>query len=53
MQPDDLRYPIGKFQQKWYYTNQDISEYISRIEALPQKLSQTIIGLSDTQLSGK
>ena len=53
MQPDDLRYPIGKFQQKWDYTNQDISEYISRIEALPQKLSQTIIGLSDAQLSGK
>jgi hypothetical protein len=50
MQPDDLRYPIGKFQSKETYTEQDIAEYISRIERLPQKLTLAIAHLNDQQL---
>lgn len=50
MQADSLQYPIGKFQSKFSYTPEDVTEFISRIELLPQKLKQAVTGLTDEQL---
>ena len=46
----DLRYPIGKFQAKELYTEQEIQESIKRIESLPGNLEKVVSNLSDAQL---
>jgi len=47
---EDLRYPIGKFSAQENYSDQDIHEFIKRLEALPVKLEQAIANLTDEQL---
>ncbi|MCX8489724.1 MAG: putative metal-dependent hydrolase [Cyclobacteriaceae bacterium] len=48
--PDPDRYPIGKFKPATAYTSQEITDFISRIEALPGKLTDVVSGLNDDQL---
>jgi hypothetical protein len=50
LQPDPERYPIGKFKPASAYSSQDIADFVSRIEALPVKLSDAVTGLNDSQL---
>ena len=45
-----LRYPIGKFSKPEIITLDLIADFIATIEALPLKLSNTIIHLNDSQL---
>ncbi|NJN42488.1 MAG: putative metal-dependent hydrolase [Flammeovirgaceae bacterium] len=49
MNDDQLKYPIGKFIAQDSYTVTELTEFIRRIEALPQKLKRAISGLSDQQ----
>ena len=46
----ELQYPIGKYQPKSDYLPTEILENISRIELVPEKLSQAIQNLSPAQL---
>ncbi len=48
--PDPDRYPIGKFKPAAAYSSQEITAFISRIEALPGKLANAVNGLNDNQL---
>jgi uncharacterized damage-inducible protein DinB len=50
LHPDPDRYPIGKFKPAVAYTSQEITDFISRIEALPEKLADAVAGLNDNQL---
>lgn len=45
-----LRFPIGEFVSKTEHTAEEISAYISAIEAFPQKIRAEIEGLTDKQL---
>lgn len=47
---EDLQYPIGKFTAKESYTSQELSQYLQRITALPDKLEAAVRNLSVTQL---
>ncbi len=47
---EDIRYPIGKFTAPETYSEEDLSQYIKRIEELPGKLAAAIHNLSDPQL---
>lgn len=51
MTDESLRYPIGKFVQPAAYTNQDISQWIADIKALPQQIREAVIGLTNDQLN--
>lgn len=46
----DPRYPIGTFEPKESYTTAEVSNNISRIEALPAKIAEAIHGLDASQL---
>ncbi len=50
LHPDPDQYPIGKFKPAVAYTSQEITDFISRIEALPEKLTDSVTNLSDNQL---
>jgi hypothetical protein len=50
LHPDPDRYPIGKYKPAVAYNSQEINDFISRIEALPEKLSNAMAGLNDNQL---
>lgn len=50
MNDDHLRFPIGKFSPKENYTQQEIQELISRIEALPSKIESLVKNFSASQL---
>jgi hypothetical protein len=50
MNDDHLRFPIGKFSPKESYTQQEIQELISRIEALPLKVESLVKNFSASQL---
>ena len=47
---DHLRYPIGKFEPKQSYSNEEVQEYIRRIEALPGKTEKAVRQLTAKQL---
>lgn len=47
---EDLRYPIGKFNAQEHHSPSEIAAFLERIESLPAKLEQAIIGLTDHQL---
>lgn len=47
---DQLRYPIGKFQERTSYTTEDIKTFISRIEAVPSKIELLVKNLTPKQL---
>jgi hypothetical protein len=46
----DPRYPIGKFEQREHYSQEEINTAIEQIQSLPARLAQAIHGLADTQL---
>lgn len=46
----DPRYPIGKFEPKESYTQEDIRQFIHRIAGLPTKIEKAVQGLSVSQL---
>lgn len=48
---EQLRFPIGKFTAPKTISEFHIKEWISEIEALPEKLRRVISGLSETDLS--
>jgi len=45
-----LSYPIGKFSAPESYSAEIISNYISQIESLPQRLKKALEGLNDKQI---
>ena len=47
---DDLRFPIGRFEPQQSYTAQQRTRFIDEIAATPQRLRQTVSGLSGEQL---
>ena len=47
---EDIRYPIGKFTAQENYTEEEIKNFIQRIEDLPAKLEDAIQNLNDEQL---
>jgi len=47
---EDLRYPIGRFTAQDDYSEEEISTFISRIEALPALLDEAIQNLTADQL---
>ncbi len=47
---EDIRYPIGKFSPPTTYTEEEINNYIQRIEELPSRLESVIQNLTDQQL---
>lgn len=51
MDLNNLKYPIGKFSKPAVITSEDIDHWISEIEKFPSRLSQTVIKLSDEELS--
>lgn len=50
MSDEHLRYPVGKFQPKESYTTEEITTFITAIEAAPEKISETFKKLSAQQL---
>jgi uncharacterized damage-inducible protein DinB len=50
LRTDPDRYPIGKFKLVAAYNSHEITDFIARIEALPEKLANAVAGLNDTQL---
>jgi uncharacterized damage-inducible protein DinB len=46
----DQRYPIGKFESKESYHAAEVKTFIDRIQALPQKIEQSVKELTDQQL---
>lgn len=50
MSDEPVRYPVGKFQPKDFYSPEDITTYIAAIEAAPEKISETFKKLSQKQL---
>lgn len=51
MQPDSLKYPIGKYMRPVSVTERDIAHWISEIEMLPPLLCASVEGLTDAQLN--
>lgn len=47
---EDVRYPIGKFSAQENYKEEEIKDFIHRIEVLPSKLESAIHHLNDEQL---
>lgn len=47
---EDIRYPIGKFSAPTTYTEEEIKNYIQRIEELPSRLESVIQNLTNQQL---
>lgn len=47
---DQLRFPIGRFSPKDFYSDEEIAENISRIESLPLRIESVVRTLSDRQL---
>lgn len=50
MSDEHLRHPVGKFQPKDSYTAEEIKNFISAIEAAPEKISETFTKLTSKQL---
>ena len=50
MDLNSLRYPIGKYTKPDPITDQQISDFIRRIETLPARLKAAVSGLSENQL---
>lgn len=50
MSDEHLRYPVGRFQPKESYTAEEIKNFISAIEAAPEKISETFTKLTSKQL---
>lgn len=48
---EKLRYPIGKFEYKQNPESKEITEWISDIDRLPDRLENVVIGLSEEQLN--
>ena len=49
-QPDQLRYPIGKFSFNANADEKEIKQWITEIEQLPAQLRKAVKGLSDSQI---
>lgn len=47
----DLQYPIGKFSPQASYSDADIKNNIARIEAIPNRIIDAVLNLSDQQLN--
>ena len=47
---DQLKYPIGKFQQPLHIDKQQIDHWISIIEAFPKKINEEVINLREQDL---
>lgn len=47
---EKLKYPIGGYKRKPSITSEDVKNYIDIIEALPEKLKETVKELNDVQL---
>ena len=43
---EDLRYPIGRFEMPQNATREDRQRWIEAIESAPEKLRQSVAGLS-------
>lgn len=50
MEAADLRYPIGKFQAKESYSQQEVAAFIERLETLPLKLNNAVVSLNELQV---
>jgi|GEM_PF-55869 len=46
---NDPRYPIGKFEAKENYTDEELEKFIEKIETLPLRLEEAVKNLSDEQ----
>lgn len=51
MDLDSLKYPIGKFSPQGAITMEQIQQWISEIQLLPEKLRNAVAGLTDEQLN--
>lgn len=47
---EHLRYPVGKFKPKEEYSSEELTQFINQIEAIPQKLEDTVKSLPETKL---
>lgn len=47
---EDLKYPIGKFQPKDFYTPTELAGFITTIEELPTQLERAVASLTESQL---
>jgi len=45
-----LRFPVGEFSPKDFYTSNEINDFINTIETLPGKLNKAVSGLTDVQI---
>lgn len=48
--PDDIRYPVGRFDFKAAFRPEDRSLYIAQLQEAPAKLRAAVAGLSEKQL---
>lgn len=48
--PEDLKYPVGRFQTPAAISAQDRVQWISEVEIFPKQLSEATVGLRGTQL---
>ena len=48
--PDDLRYPIGRFEHTGPVTDIDVKRWTGEIDRLPARLRSAVVGLDDRQL---
>lgn len=47
---EDLQYPIGKFQSKWSFDDNDVKGFIARVASAPTRYENELSTLSDEQL---
>lgn len=47
---EHLRYPTGRFTPKEKYTQEELAQFVDRIEAIPQKIESAINNLTVVQL---
>ena len=50
LEPEDLRYPIGRFQKKDHYSADEVKSNIQIISALPSKFMNLLGGWDDEKL---
>ncbi|MEQ9426794.1 MAG: putative metal-dependent hydrolase [Cyclobacteriaceae bacterium] len=50
MKIEELKYPVGKFKFPTTYNEDDLKKWIEEISSFPEKLSNTVKGLSKDQL---
>ncbi len=48
--PDELRYPIGRFEPKPSYTSAEVAQGIDTIASTPTRLADAVRGLTDAKL---